>query len=179
MAKDGTARGGARPGTGPKRKALTEKISAGKTAEVIDLPGAVELTGVDMPPVKEYMKAHQKNGEKLCAEESFAETWTWLKRVGCTELVNLQLINQYAMSVARQIQCEQAISEYGFLAKHPTTGAACQSPYVAMLQQFTKQANQTWFQIYQIVRENCSVEYTGNTPQDDMMERLLRARQKG
>lgn len=179
MAKDGTARGGARPGTGPKRRALTEKISAGKEAEVIDLPGAVELTGVDMPPVKEYMKARQKNGDELCAEEIFAETWTWLKKVGCTDLVNLQLINQYAMSVARQIQCEQAISEYGFLAKHLTTGAACQSPYVAMLQQFTKQANQTWFQIYQIVRENCSVEYTGNTPQDDVMERLLRARQKG
>lgn len=179
MAKDGTARGGARPGTGPKRKALTEKISAGKVAEVIDLPGAVKLTGVDMPPVKEYMKARQKNGGELCAEEVFSETWTWLKKIGCTDLVNLQLINQYAMSVARQIQCEQAISEYGFLAKHPTTGAACQSPYVAMLQQFTKQANQTWFQIYQIVRENCSVEYTGNTPQDDVMERLLRARQKG
>jgi len=179
MAKDGTARGGARPGSGPKRKALTEKISAGKSATVIDLPEAADLEGVDTPPVKEYMKARQKNGEALCAEEIFAETWTWLKKVGCTDFVNVQLINQYAMTVARQIQCEQAISEYGFLAKHPTTGAACQSPYVAMLQQFTKQANQSWYQIYQIVRENCSVEYTGNTPQDDVMERLLRARQKG
>lgn len=178
MAKDGTIRGGARPGSGPKRKALTEKISAGKAATVIDLP-AVDLEGADMPPIKEYMKARQKNGEALCAEEIFQETWAWLKKVGCTELVNVQLINQYAMTVARQIQCEEAISEYGFLAKHPTTGAACQSPYVAMLQQFTKQANQTWFQIYQIVRENASVEYTGTTPQDDVMERLLRARQKG
>ena len=88
----------------------------------------------------------------------------------------MQLINQYAMSVARQIQCEQCISEYGFLAKHPTTGNAIASPYVSMLQQFTKQANQSWYQIYQIVRENCSVEFTGNTPQDDVMERLLRAR---
>ena len=176
MAKDGTMRGGARPGSGPKRKALTEKISAGKTATVIDLPDASELTGVDMPPVKDYMKAKQKSGTDLCAEEIFQETWNWLKKVGCTEYVNTLLINQYAMSVARQIQCEQAISEYGFLAKHPTTGAACQSPYVSMLQQFTKKANQSWYQIYQIVKENCSIEYTGATPQDDVMERLLRAR---
>lgn len=179
MAKDGTMRGGARPGSGPKRKALTEKISAGKAATVIDLPDASELVGVEMPAVKEYMKAAQKNGDDLCAEEIFRETWEWLAKVGCTEHVNIQLVNQYAMSVARQIQCEQAISEYGFLAKHPTTGAACQSPYVAMLQQFTKQANQSWYQIYQIVRENCSIEYVGVTPQDDVMERLLRARQKG
>ena len=30
MAKDGTARGGARPGSGPKRKALTEKDLCGQ-----------------------------------------------------------------------------------------------------------------------------------------------------
>ena len=107
MAKDGTARGGARPGTGPKRKALTEKISAGKSATIIGLPDAPALEGVDMPPVKEYMKAKQKNGTDLCAEEVFEETWEWLKKVGCTDYVNTQLINQYAMSVARQIQCEQ------------------------------------------------------------------------
>lgn len=176
MAKDGTARGGARPGSGPKRKPLTEKISAGKPAQVIDLPEGADLEGVDMPLIKEYMKAKQKSGVDLCAEEIFKETWEWLRKVGCTDYVNVQLINQYAMTVARQIQCEQCISEYGFLAKHPTTGNAIASPYVSMLQQFTKQANQSWYQIYQIVRENCSTEYSGPNPQDDVMERLLRAR---
>ena len=105
MAKDGTARGGARPGSGPKRKPLTEKISAGKTAQVIDLPDGADLEGVDMPPIKDYMKAKQKSGIDLCAEEIFKETWEWLRKVGCTEYVNVQLINQYAMTVARQIQC--------------------------------------------------------------------------
>lgn len=108
-------------GSGPKRKALTEKISAGKSAPIIELPDAPELEGVDMPSIKDYMKARQKNGMELCAEEIFKETWEWLKKVGCTEYVNVQLINQYAMSVARQIQCEQCISDYGLLAKHPTT----------------------------------------------------------
>ena len=38
MAKDGSGRGGARPGAGRKPKALTEKISEGKTAEVLMEP---------------------------------------------------------------------------------------------------------------------------------------------
>ena len=75
------------------------------------------------------------------------------------------------MSVARWIQCEEAITEFGFLAKHPTTSNAIQSPYVAM-----SQTNRLWMEIYQIVKENCSTEYNGATPQDDVMERLLLAR---
>jgi len=39
-----------------------------------------------------------------------------------------------------------------------------------------KQANNAWFHIYQVVKENCTVDYSGPTPQDDVMERLLRAR---
>ena len=81
------------------------------------------------------------------------------------------------MSVARWIQCEEAISEYGFLAKHPTTGNAMQSPYVAMSQNYMKQVNQVWFQIYQIVKDNAQ-DYSGANPQDDLMERLLTARRK-
>ena len=71
---------------------------------------------------------------------------------------------------------KNGISEYGFLAKHPTTGNAIASPYVSMSQMYMKQVNQIWYQIYQIVKENCSVEFSGNTPQDDVMERLLRTR---
>ena len=56
-------------------------------------------------------KAKQKNGSDLCAEEIFRETWLWLKARGCEMLVNNQLIEQYAMSVARWIQCEEAISD--------------------------------------------------------------------
>jgi hypothetical protein len=93
-------------------------------------------------------------------------------------LVNNQLIEQYAMSVARWIQCEEAISEFGYLAKHPTTGNAIASPYVSMSRDYKKQVNADWFQIYQIVRENCSVEYDGASPQDDLMERLLRAKNR-
>ena len=102
--------------------------------------------------------------------------WKWLAERGCAALVSPQLIERYAMASARWIQCESITSELGFLAKHPTTGAAIQSPYVAIADKYMTQANRLWSEIYQIVRENCTGEYGGANPQDDVMERLLRAR---
>lgn len=179
MAKDGTMRGGARINSGPKGKSKAEKMLEGRleTSASI-LPEPTEIEGVGVPPIKEYLKAKQKNGKDICAEDVYKTTYIWLKKRGCETLVSTQLLEQYAMSVSRWIQCEEAISEYGFLAKHPTTGNAMQSPYVAMSQNYMKQVNQVWFQIYQIVKDNCSSDFGGANPQDDLMEKLLQARRK-
>ena len=179
MAKDGTARGGAWVGAGRKPKALADKIAQGASADVLDLPTPADMEGVTVPPVKDFLKAAQKSGVDLCAEEVFKSTYLWLQERGCIHLINTQLIEQYAMSVSRWVQCETFISEYGFLGKHPTTGAAITSPYVTMSQNYLRQVNQCWFQIYQIVKENCSVEYGGANPHDDLMEHLLNARKRG
>ena len=176
MAKDGTNRGGARVGSGRKSKALVDKMNVGQPATVISLPDLPTFTGEDVPPIKEYLTSKQKTGKDLCAAEVYKETWNWLKERGCERLVNIQLVEQYAMSVSRWIQCEECISEFGFLAKHPTTGNAIASPFVAMSRDYMKQVNATWFAIHQIVKENCSVDYGGATPHDDLMERLLTAR---
>lgn len=181
MAKDGTMRGGARPNTGPKKKALADKIIKGKASVengAVMLPEPIEIEGVDMPPIKDFLKAKQKNGKDMCAEEVYKSTYLWLKKRRCEKLVSTQLLEQYAMSVSRWVQCEEAISEFGFLAKHPTTGNAMQSPYVAMSQNYMKQVNQIWFQIYQVVKDNCSADIGGSNPQDDLMERLLQARRR-
>ena len=122
------------------------------------------------------LSATQKDGKKLIAEDVYENTWNWLDERGCVALVAPQLLERYAMSVARWIQCEDAITQYGFLAKHPTTGNAIQSPYVAMSHSYMAQTNRLWMEIFQIVKENCTSEYRGTTPQDDAMERLLRAR---
>ena len=176
MAKDGSGRGGARPGAGRKPKALTEKIAEGRPAEVMMEPA--ELEGVDVPPVKDFLKSPQKSGRELVAEEVYNETYAWLKARGCEKLVTVQMVEQYAMSVSRWIQCEEIVSSTGFLAKHPTTGAAIASPYVTMSQSYMKQTNYCWMQIYQIVKENCSAGYGGANPHDDLMERLLAARRR-
>lgn len=175
MAKDGTLRGGPRPGTGPKKKALAEKILDGSADGALVLPEPAEFEGNDMPPAKEFMRSPQKNGKALCAEEIYIEVYTWLKQYKCDKLVNNLLVQQFSMSYARWIQCEECVSEYGHLAKHPTTGNAIASPYVSMSRDYYKQAMTSLFQIQQIVKENCSVEY-GTNPQNDLMERLLSVR---
>ncbi len=176
MAKDGTNRGGARIGAGRKPKALSEKIRDGNSKKSNDksntMMDAAKLDGVDVPPIKEYMKAAQKNGGDLPAEQIYREVFSWLYDRGCEKLVSTQLIEQYAMAVSRWIQCEEAISEFGFLAKHPTTGNAIASPYVAMSQQYMKQSNQIWYQIYQVVKDNSATDIR-SSPHEDMMERIL------
>lgn len=180
MAKDGTSRGGARPGAGRKPKAITEKVAAGnpggRKLTVVDFgENAAELTGEEMPPVSEFMKAVQKDGSVLCAEDIFKTTWTWLRERRCDHLVPTQIIEQYAMAAARWVQCEEYVSTYGFLAKR-ANGSVANSPYVNISREYMKQANNIWYQIYQVVKENCTVELSGATPQDDVMERLLRVR---
>ena len=173
---------GPQPGSGGRpKKAIADKIADGnpgkRTLTVIDFKdSAPDLEGQSMPKPSEFLSATQKDGSTLCAAEIFENTWKWLSDRGCATIVSPQLIERYAMSSARWIQCESLTSELGFLAKHPTTGAAIQSPYVAIGDKYMTQANRLWSEIFQIVRENCTTEYGGASPQDDVMERLLRAR---
>ena len=129
-----------------------------------------------MPKPSAFLSAKQKDGTELQAVEIYRNTWEWLSVRGCAAIISPQLIERFAMASARWIQCEMITSQLGFLAKHPTTGAAIQSPYVAIANTYMTQANRLWSEIFQIVRENCTSEYTGANPQDDVMERLLRAR---
>ena len=189
MAKDGTNRGGRRVRAGDKPLPLTDKITRGKTAKILeatdfnpesliaasDLDAGDELAGADMPNPSEYLSARQKDGRPLGADLLFKETWHWLKERGCERFINPRLIEAYAQAFTRYIQCEEAISLYGLLGKHPTTGGAIASPFVQMSQSCQKQANLLWYEIFDIVKQNCTTAFVGN-PQDDIMEALLSGR---
>ena len=188
MARDGTHRGGRRVRAGTKPAPLADKVVTGKAAKVLKLhdfqpepmPEATELdasalTGSDMPPPGEYLSARQKDGVPLGADLIYVETWRWLQARACEKFVNPRLIEAYAQAFARYIQCEEAISTYGLLGKHPTTGGAIASPFVQMSQSYQKQANLVWYEIFDIVKQNCTTAFTGN-PQDDIMEALLSGR---
>ncbi|AWG03412.1 MULTISPECIES: P27 family phage terminase small subunit [Actinomycetes] len=193
MARDGTNRGGRRVKAGRKPDALHEKLADGRPAtrltppepqdlDLYDFTGTdvgdgVELSGSSMPPPADYLSAEQRDGKPLGADLVYRETWAWLDERGCTDFVSKRLIESYAQAFARYVQCEEAISKFGLLGKHPTTGAAIASPFVAMSQSFSKQANVYWYEIYEIVRATCTTDFTASTsPQDDVMEKLLKAR---
>jgi len=189
VAKDGTNRGGRRVRAGDKPLPLSDKITKGKAAKVLDVPDlqpetalkidepeeVADLYGEDMPAPSDYLSARQRDGKPLGADLLFTETWKWLKERGCEKFVNPRLIEAYAQAFTRYIQCEEAISTYGLLGKHPTTGGAITSPFVQMSQSFQKQANLIWYEIFDIVKQNCTASFVGN-PQDDIMEALLSGR---
>ena len=83
----------------------------------------------------------------------------------------------YSEAFARYIQCSEAVSKFGLLGKHPTTNAPIASPFVQMALSFQKQANLLWYEIFDVVKQNSTTAYEGS-PQDDAMEKLLRARSK-
>ena len=191
MVKDGTNRGGRRVRAGDKPMSAAEKIQRGREVRVmnndipsftpteldaVDLPEGAVMNGADMPKPSEYLSAKQKNGIPLGADEIYKETWRWLKARNCEKLVNKRLIEAYAQAFARYIQCEEATSTYGLLGKHPTTGGVMASPFVQMSQQYQKSANLIWYEIYDIVKQNCTEVFEDNP--NDTMELLLRARKK-
>ena len=180
MAKDGTNRGGARPGAGRKKKALHDKIIEGNLGKreltVMRFSDIPDMEGVEMPRPHEMLSARQRDGKPLQAEEIYRITWSWLADRKCEKLVSQQVLERYAMCAARWIQCEEALTAYGLLGKHPTTGQPIISPFVTISAGYMNQTNRLWNEIFQIVKENCSGEYNGDTPQEDVMERLLRAR---
>ena len=185
MAKDGTHRGGRRIRAGDKPDALADKIADGRAANIMEFPmteldgadlaDAAEFFGEEMPNPSEYLSARQRNGKPLGADEIFRETWLWLKERGCERLVNPRLLESYSQAFARFIQCEEAVSQYGLLGKHPTTGGAIASPFVQMALSFQKQSNLLWYEIFDIVKQNCTTNFSGSA-QEDPMERLLRTR---
>ena len=184
MAKGTNTHGGKRQNSGRKRKSLLEKTDSGnpghRPLKVIDVPDGlepVELEGVDMPEPAEFLSAIQRDGSVLQAGDIYKNTWMWLKQLGVEKLVPSQIIQQFAMNSARWIQCEEAVTKYGHLGKHPTSGNPMRSPYVSMGIDYQRAAFSIWLQIYQIVKENCSIDYrNGLNPADDVMERLLRSR---
>ena len=171
MAKDGTRRGGARPGAGRKRKPLAEKIAEGKNATALALPEADPFDGPEISEIKDYLSREQRQGQ-LYGKEIFEQMVDWLRERNCAHLISPHLLEQYSMAMARWIQIENVTSEVGLISKHPTTGAVIGSPFVTMAQGYLKQANMLFQQIFSIVAANSTELVTGN-PQDDMMERLL------
>ena len=169
--------GGKRPGAGRKPKGVKEKADngnpGGRRLTVLDIP---DTEGAAMPPPNEILSATQKDGTKLKAAEIYERVWNWLDKIGATAYIAPEVIEQYAMCRARWLQCEEMTNELGFLSRHPTTGKPITSPFINIGINYMNQAVRLWNEIFQIVKENCSTEYGETTPQDDLMERLLRAR---
>lgn len=169
-------RGGKRPGAGRKAKSVLEKAASGnpggRKLTVLDIP---DMEGSDMPKPDEILSAPQKDGTTLKAAEIYEAVWKWLEKLNATAYISPQVIEQYAMCRARWLQCEKMTNELGFLSRHPTTGKPSTSPFINIGINYMNQATRQWDAIMQIIKENCSVDFTGANPNDDL-EKILHQR---
>lgn len=73
-------------------------------------------------PPREHLSAVQRDGKPLGAAIDYRGTWRWLDARGCPQFVHPRLIGAYTQAFARGVQCEEAISKFGLLGKHPRLG---------------------------------------------------------
>lgn len=121
---------------------------------------------------RSYLSAEQKTGDKLIAESVFNETIEWLKFRGSVDAVPKTLIEQFAMSYARYVYCEDQLSKHGLLTRHPQTGEPLPNPFHKMAIDYCKQATSLWIQIKSFA-DNFSSSSGVDNPFDNM-EQLLR-----
>ena len=113
MAKDGTMRGGARIGSGKKRKSLDERIQEGTTAKAKVL-NVLEADPEEDAPIKDYLDRQQADGSVLRTREVMKLTKAWLKAMGCEALVPSQLVEQYALEFVRRHASIPAVDDFHF-----------------------------------------------------------------
>lgn len=123
------------------------------------------------PPPKEYISAEQKMGGDPCASEIYNEVFDFLKACKCEKAVSAQLVESYAQTLSRHIQCEKIISDTGFLSKHPTTGEPITTPFIKMSLDYLRAAKIIWKEIYAVVRDNTARGAVPNAK--DLMAKFL------
>ncbi|MEI6131984.1 MAG: P27 family phage terminase small subunit [Bacillota bacterium] len=165
------ASGGSRTGAGRPKKSVAEKILEGN-------PGKRPIHVLDFGHDSELPELPENPPQYLTddAKEIYKKVYQWLKHVGCTKGILPYHLEEYAFLRARWIAIEDLNTKHGFLIKNPLNGQAVASPYVQMAQQYLKLTNEVWAKIYSVVRESKLKEYDGQSPNDDIMERLLRGK---
>ena len=177
MSKDGTQRGGLRIGSGRKRKSIEEKILEGRADENDFAENKNDFPQINaessIAPPKDFLSDEQFNGGTTYAEEIYRETCEWINGHGCAGIVSKSIVENFAQTTARHIQCERLISGTGLLSAHPLTGKPTSSPLIKSSLEYLKQSNILWQMIFAAVRDNSSKGVVGNE-QNDIMENLLR-----
>lgn len=156
MAKDGTKRGGARPGAGRPRKS-----KPADPATVISTEPITEEERKSFPKCRDLLT-------KTLAETIYFSIYRFARNNGADERLPQELVELFAVSYYRWTEVETKIAKEGVLSAHPTTGANCKSPLVSVSETYSKLAQNYWYSIWNIIRDSPTPE-----PDEGGMEGLL------
>ena len=93
MAKDGTLRGGARVGSGKKKRPIEEMILEGRAEPRIENSTEIaNIEGIDVPDPREYLSDAQRVNIPLIAKDVFKKMYEWLISLGCEKYIFTDLI---------------------------------------------------------------------------------------
>jgi len=171
----GKGSGGARMGSGRKSRSLEKKVLDGRSAKFIPMSDFSDVK-CDVPKSDDFMKRKQADGRTLAAQKIYDNTYKWLHSVGCDKLVSQELVQKYSWLYARFMDCEDHISDEGYVVKCEANGGKMINAHQKMSESYSKQADSAWALIYQIVKENATVEF--NNMSEDPMEKMLRGQAK-
>lgn len=156
--------GGARPGAGRPKKALSEKILEGN-------PGKRDITVVQFKnggggsqlekgaefKIPEFLQQCGREGDITLP--SSTELYRLLKEFvdssGCSHLVASNLIEDFAHLRRAYLECEYMNRKMGRIANGK------RSPYVTMAVDYSKQAMSIFDRIWSIVSQNSEQPYEG------------------
>ncbi len=170
------AKGGQRIGAGRPKKPLAEKILEGNPGKrnITVLDFGVPLEACELPTPPDYLAEAAKGmGSYPSAAEIFEKVTAWLETTGCLHLIPPEHIAEYSLLKARWLECESKNAQHGLLAKHPTSGQPIASPYMRIGIDYLSAADNAWGRIWTIVTQNSQQDFKSNSPNNDIMERLL------
>ena len=163
MAKDGTRRGGARPGAGRKKKQKPE-IPEKVTQNVI----LSDAERDSFPRFNRLLYDAEGTLSVKEAEDVYYSVFKYARDNGAEKRIPKELVELFAVTYSRWVQAERQISANGFISSHPTTGADCKSPLVAVSNTYSKQAQNYWYSIWIVIKDG-----EASDSGDDSMESLF------
>jgi hypothetical protein len=160
--------GGARTGSGRRKKSLDEQL-----ATRVEHKKAVTVTAFPEPDLKlekigqlekqssfvapDYLDIASKedDGTLPSASEIFNALAEFVDKSGCSNLIDATLIEDFSFLRHSYLECER------FNKVHGRISGGKKSPYVTMSLDYNKQALTIYTQIWQIIRENSQTKYDG------------------
>jgi len=165
--------GGKRPGAGRPRKALSARIEEG-----IDAISHRKPQVLDFPPDNQNQKSNEKSKNQnsnpelpffldMASKEgdetlpSTSDIYTlmlkWVKSTGCEKYVPPLLMEDFAFTRRSYLECEFMNKKLGRMLS-----GGKQSPYVRAALEYAKQATAFYREIWAIVAQNSTKDFTGN-----------------
>ena len=164
--------GGKRPGAGRPRKPLSVRIDEGVDAvshrkpKVLDFPenqdnqkSNNQNTNKSKSGLPSFLEmASKEGGDDLpSAVAIYEQTLEWVVSTGCEKFVSKQLIEDFAFTRRSYLESEYMNKKLGRVIQ-----GGKQSPYVKVAQEYLKLTTALYREIWSIVAQNSTTEYTKN-----------------